>query len=77
MIDFELDDEQKAAVDMAHDFALNELRPLAEEWDKKGEFPRDLILRKAADAGLTSAGIPEEYGGGGLDPSLHAFLLER
>lgn len=77
MIDFELNDEQRAAVDMAHDFALNELRPIAEEWDKKGEFPRDVILPKAAQAGLTSAGIPEEYGGGGLDPLTAAMVFEE
>ncbi len=77
MVDFKLDDEQKAAVEMAHDFALNELRPLAEEWDKKGEFPKDLILPKAAEAGLTSAGIPEEYGGGGLDPLTSAMVFEE
>lgn len=77
MIDFELTDEQRAAVDMAHDFALNELRPIAEEWDKKGEFPADLILPKACQAGLTSAGIPEEYGGGGLDPLTSAMVFEE
>ncbi len=70
-------DEQRAAVDMAHDFALNELRPIAEEWDKKGEFPKDLILGKAAQAGLPSAGIPEEYGGGGLDPLTAAMVFEE
>ena len=77
MIDFELNDEQKAAIDMAHDFAQNELRPIAEEWDRKGEFPGDLILPKAAQAGLTSAGIPEEYGGGGLDPLTAAMVFEE
>lgn len=77
MIDFELSDEQRAAVDMAHDFSLNELRPIAEEWDRKGEFPADLILPKAAQAGLTSAGIPEEYGGGGLDPLTAAMVFEE
>lgn len=77
MIDFELTEEQRAAVDMAHDFALNELRPIAEEWDRKGEFPKDLILPKAAQAGLTTAGIPEEYGGGGLDPLTAAMVFEE
>ena len=77
MIDFELTEEQRAAVDMAHDFALNELRPIAAEWDQKGEFPRELILPKAAQAGLTSAGIPEEYGGGGLDPLTSAMVFEE
>ncbi|MBU1671549.1 MAG: acyl-CoA dehydrogenase family protein [Actinobacteria bacterium] len=76
-MDFELTDEQRAAVDMAHDFALNELRPIAEEWDKKGEFPADLILPKAAQAGLPTAGIPEEFGGGGLDPLTSAMVFEE
>jgi alkylation response protein AidB-like acyl-CoA dehydrogenase len=77
VIDFEMTDEQRAAVDMAHDFALNELRPIAEEWDRKGEFPADLILPKACQAGLPSAGIPEEYGGGGLDPLTSAMVFEE
>lgn len=77
MIDFELTDEQRAAVDMAHDFALNELRPIAEEWDRKGEFPADEILPKACEAGFTTAGIPEEYGGGGLDPLTSAMVFEE
>jgi alkylation response protein AidB-like acyl-CoA dehydrogenase len=77
VIDFELTEEQRAAVDMAHDFALNELRPIAAEWDQKGEFPRDLILPKAAQAGLPTSGIPEEYGGGGLDPLTSAMVFEE
>jgi len=77
VIDYELTDEQRAAIDMAHDFALNELRPIAEEWDRKGEFPGDLILPKACQAGLTTAAIPEEYGGGGLDPLTSAMVMEE
>ena len=77
MIDFELTEEQRAAIDMAHDFALNELRPIAAEWDQKGEFPQDIILPKACQAGLTSAGIPEEFGGGGLDPLTSAMVFEE
>jgi alkylation response protein AidB-like acyl-CoA dehydrogenase len=77
VIDFEMTDEQRAAVDMAHEFAENELRPIAEEWDRKGEFPADLLLPKACQAGLTSAAIPEEYGGGGLDPLTSAMVMEE
>jgi alkylation response protein AidB-like acyl-CoA dehydrogenase len=77
VIDFELTEEQRAAIDMAHDFALNELRPIAAEWDQKGEFPQDLILPKACQAGLTSAGISEEFGGGGLDPLTSAMVFEE
>jgi len=77
VIDYDLNDEQRASVDMAHDFALNELRPIAAEWDVKGEFPSDVILKKACDAGLTTAGIPDEYGGGGLDPLTSAMVFEE
>jgi alkylation response protein AidB-like acyl-CoA dehydrogenase len=77
VIDYELTDEQRASVDMAHDFALNELRPVAAEWDVKGEFPGGDLLKKACDAGLTTAGIPEEYGGGGLDPLTAAMVFEE
>ena len=77
MIDYDLNDEQRASVDMAHDFALNELRPIAAEWDVKGEFPSDVILKKACDAGLTTAGIPDEYGGGGLDSLTSAMVFEE
>ena len=77
MIDYDLTDEQRASVDMAHEFALNELRPVAAEWDVKGEFPGGELLKKACDAGLTTAGIPEEYGGGGLDPLTAAMVFEE
>ena len=76
MIDFELTDEQKAAVDMAHEFALNEMRPIAAECDVESKFP-DEILKKGAEVGLTTAGIPEEYGGGGLDPLTLAMVFEE
>jgi len=77
VIDYDLTDEQRASVDMAHEFALNELRPVAAEWDVKGEFPGGELLKKACDAGLTTAGIPEEYGGGGLDPLTAAMVFEE
>lgn len=76
-MDFELDDIQKTAVGMAHDFALNELRPIADEWDRKGAFPKDLILPKALEAGLTSGELPEEYGGGGVGVLTGTMVLEE
>jgi len=76
MVDFELDEEQKAACKMAHDFALNEMRPVALECDKTGEIPQDLI-KKAAAAGLTAMAIPEEYGGGGLDQVTASMVSEE
>lgn len=76
MVDFELTEEQKAAVKMAHDFALNEMRPVALECDKEGGVP-DSLVRKAAAAGLTAMAIPEEYGGGGLEQLTAAMVSEE
>jgi alkylation response protein AidB-like acyl-CoA dehydrogenase len=76
MVDFELTEEQKAACKMAHDFSLNEIRPITLECDKSGEIPEELI-KKAAAAGLTSVAIPDEYGGGGLDQVTAAMVSEE
>ncbi len=76
MVDFELSGEQKAACKMAHEFALNEMRPVALECDKEGKIPEDLI-KKAAAAGLTSVAIPDEYGGGGLDQVTASMVSEE
>jgi alkylation response protein AidB-like acyl-CoA dehydrogenase len=76
MIDFEPTEEQKAACKMAHDFAVNEIRPIALECDKEGYIPDELV-KKAAAAGLTAMAIPEEYGGGGLDQVTAAMVSEE
>jgi len=76
MVDFELSEEQKAACKMAHDFALNEMRPVALECDKEGTIPDDLV-KKAAAAGLTAMAIPDDYGGGGLDQITASMVSEE
>ena len=56
-------------VALARDFAVDELRPVALQYDESEDFPHEL-LRKAASLGLTSYDIPAKYGGGGVS-SLH------
>jgi len=53
-------------VDTAHAFALEELRPVALEYDESEEFPH-AQLRRAAELGLTCYDLPREYGGGGVE----------
>jgi len=65
MLNFQLSDEQRMIRDLARDFAENEIKPLAEEYDQSGEFPWP-IVRKAQEAELLNLNIPEEYGGPGL-----------
>jgi acyl-CoA dehydrogenase len=65
MIDFSLTEEQQALQEMAREFALKEMRPVAAKYDQSHEFAFD-VMAKAFDAGFLTANIPEAFGGGGL-----------
>lgn len=69
MIDFSLSDEQLAIQDLARRFAREEIRPVAAQYDEREEMPWP-VLQKAAEVGLLSYGLPEEYGGGGVTDGL-------
>ena len=68
MVDFTLTDEQKALKKLAHEFAKNEMRPIAIEVDRnidiKNSFPWE-VIKKGLKLGFGTLLIPEEYGGGG------------
>ena len=57
-------------------FAEREVLPHAEEWERIGELPRELH-RKAGDAGLLGAGLPEAVGGGGGDGADSVIICEE
>ena len=75
MVDFTLTDEQKNLREMAHDFAVKEIRPVAWEYDKDGTWPED-IIKKAWEVGLMNTHIEEEYGGAGAG-YLDGCLIEE
>ena len=75
MVDFTLTDEQKNLREMAHDFAVKEIRPVAWEYDKDGTWPQD-IIEKAWEVGLMNSHIEEEYGGAGAG-YLDGCLIEE
>lgn len=76
MIDFTLTDEQRAFRDLAHRFAEEAMRPAAAEYDEREEMAWE-VLAKAAQIGLTSYPIPEEYGGGGADSVLMRCIVDE
>ena len=43
MIDFSLTDEQQALREMAHDFAAQEIRPVAWDFDRDATWPEAII----------------------------------
>tara|TARA_B100001287_G_scaffold33083_1_gene23576 strand:- start:99 stop:1250 length:1152 start_codon:yes stop_codon:yes gene_type:complete len=65
MVRFDLTEEQEMLIELAKQFADEELIPNAEEWDRNGIFPEDSI-NNARDLGLLNCTIPQEYGGMGL-----------
>jgi acyl-CoA dehydrogenase len=75
MIDFTLTDEQRNLREMAHDFAVKEIRPVAWEYDRDGTWPED-VIEKAWEVGLMNSHIPEEYGGPGAG-YLDGCLIEE
>lgn len=75
--DFSYTQEQEEIHKLAHEFAVNEMRPVASDYDEKEETPW-AVMRKAHDLGLDAASsFPEEYGGGGLDLMTSLILTEQ
>jgi acyl-CoA dehydrogenase len=69
-MDFGLTQEQEMIVETTRAFVENELYRHEAEVERTGHLDMDLvreIQRKAIDAGLYAANIPEEFGGAGLD----------
>lgn len=76
MVALDLDEMQQMLQELAHQFALDEIRPNAEHWDKESEYPIQAI--KAADElGLLNLHIPEEYGGAGLGSMDEVIVTEE
>lgn len=57
-------------------FAEREVLPNIDEWERSGDLPRDLH-RKAGEAGLLGAGLPESVGGGGGDGADAVIICEE
>ena len=65
MISFSPSEDQLAFRKMAEDFANNELKPNAIEWDENKHFPTD-VLARAGGLGLGAMYTRDDVGGSGL-----------
>jgi len=59
---FKLTPEQEMIRDMARDFTVKNIKPVASEYDEAKRFPYE-NLKKMAELGLMGMNIPAEYGG--------------
>jgi len=62
---FSLNEDQKAVLDTANQFAKKELYPHAEKMDNEEWWP-DGIFKKMGDAGLIGLTVDPKYGGAGM-----------
>ncbi len=72
----DLTDEHKMFRKTARDFVEKELAPFADEYERNKGFP-DEIFKKVGDMGFLGLGVPEEYGGMGLDYWFTVIWLEE
>ena len=73
---FTLSDEHKMIQKAARDFAENEIKPIAAEFDERGDFPLETI-KKMGEMGFMGIEVPEEYGGAGMDTLAYVLALEE
>ncbi|WP_337842137.1 acyl-CoA dehydrogenase family protein [Rheinheimera sp.] len=75
-MDFSLNDDQKAFIETAKQFAEQELAPFAAQWDREHHFPKEVIQR-AGELGFCSLYTPEEAGGLGLSRLDSSLIFEQ
>lgn len=76
MMDFELSDEQRLVRQQVREFAEAEILPYVEEYERKEQYPLELI-EKLPPLGLLGPMIPEEYGGSFSDVLTYGVICEE
>jgi alkylation response protein AidB-like acyl-CoA dehydrogenase len=75
-MDFALSPQHEEIRRTVRDFAERRIAPVADDLERKGEFPME-IIREAASLGLLGVPYPEEIGGTGLDSLAYAITVEE
>ncbi len=65
-MDFRLSEEHEMVRQMVHEFSAKEIRPIIKDYDRRHEYPMEL-LPKMAELGILGICIPVRYGGAGMD----------
>ena len=69
-------DEQRMIRDSAREFAQQELKPHAAQWEKDGWIP-EATVAKLGELGLLGMMVPEEWGGSYTDYVAYALAIEE
>jgi alkylation response protein AidB-like acyl-CoA dehydrogenase len=73
----DLTDDQRLIGQTAEEFVANEVMPLVPELEQHKPGLMAQLLKKAGEIGLLGGGIPEAYGGAGLDKISTTVLAEK
>jgi alkylation response protein AidB-like acyl-CoA dehydrogenase len=73
----ELTDDQRLIGQSAEEFVTKEVIPLIPELEQHKEGVMARLMKKAGEIGLLGGGVPEEYGGSGLDRISSTVLSEN
>jgi alkylation response protein AidB-like acyl-CoA dehydrogenase len=75
-LDLDLTPEHELVRSTVREFAQERVAPVAEELDRDGRFPYELVA-ELGELGLMGMPVPEEYGGGGTDTVSYAVAIEE
>jgi alkylation response protein AidB-like acyl-CoA dehydrogenase len=73
----DLTDDQKLIGQTAEEFVLKEVFPLIKDLENKKHGLMPELVKKGGEVGLMGGGVPEEYGGAGLDKIATTVLTEK
>ncbi len=71
-----LDEQRKEFVQLAREFAEKEIAPNAAEWDRRKEFPRE-VIRRLGELGFLGLLVSEDLDGLGLDALTYLMMMEE
>ncbi len=75
-MNFEPSESHRILRASVREFCSREVAPSAKQWDAEERFPHELIP-KLAELGLLGIGIPEQFGGAGMDTLAYAICVEE
>ena len=73
---YDLSDQHAQLRETVRAFAEGRLAPVAEQLDREGRFPAELV-QAAAELGLLGIPLPESAGGSGFDTVAYAIAIEE
>lgn len=73
----DLGDDQRLMGQTSEEFVVKEVLPLVKDLENKKPGLMPALVKKAGELGLMGSGVPEEYGGAGLDKIATTVLTEK